>query len=447
MSKSNANKNIQKDSQSADDILASLMDDLKDIDQEISGEALVVDSSSDQIQNYDNLEDLMNNAAFEEDLNVLPDESLAIDSVEIAEESDDKLEFPMDFTAAPDLENFKNSDALLIADDLSEDKGQLNTPFTPYNDEHENNISIFNETTLNDKSESFFNSQPQSISTTIQAQNAEELLFYNDEKQKGLDVSEKTLALPIENTFEEALDEKTVAVAGYAQRSSENYGDKVRVSVGQVRGNYASGGGYSGWNSSDSNLVQAENLRIAQEKILELEKENEKLRIQNEELIAASEIVKERADLLNAQIHDFKSDRDELEQSFKSETSVLKAQLARKEADMVKYSMKIEELDSRIKFDLKKIRVRERELENRLELVRAEKNALVRTKDEQILDLRRKLDQAQLEVESYRQKCVELNKVIDTNQESFKRTTRALRLAMANLELQEENKAIIKKAE
>jgi hypothetical protein len=40
-----------------------------------------------------------------------------------------------------------------------------------------------------------------------------------------------------------------------------------------------------------------------------------------------------------------------------------------------------------------------------------------------------------------------LNRVLDTNQDSFKRTTRALRLAMANLELQDENKIPLKKAD
>ena len=61
--------------------------------------------------------------------------------------------------------------------------------------------------------------------------------------------------------------------------------------------------------------------------------------------------------------------------------------------------------------------------------------------------MRRKMDVLQMEVESYRQKCIDLNKLIETNQESFKRTSRALRLAMANLELQEENKVPMKKAE
>ncbi len=241
-------------------------------------------------------------------------------------------------------------------------------------------------------------------------------------------------------------DESTVAVNGFALRESENYEDKVKVSVGQVRGpSYSSG--YNSWGNTDSNLVQAEKLRIAQEKILELEKENEKLRYQNNELISASEIVKERAELLTSQIHEFRNDRDSLEASFKSENSVLKNQLIRKDSELSKATMKVEELESRLRFDMKKIRVRERELENRLELIRAEKNALVKSKDEQILDFRRKMDQLQLEVESYRQKCVELNKVIESNQDSFKRTTRALRLAMANLELLDENKVTLKKAE
>lgn len=240
--------------------------------------------------------------------------------------------------------------------------------------------------------------------------------------------------------------DKTVAVAGYQIRSEADYGDRERISVGQNR----MSSGYQAWNnggSAESNLGQAENLRIAQEKIIELEQENEKLRLQNEELMAASEIIKERSDLLSSQLNEYKKDRDGLEDSFKNEIVLLKNHLARKDAELQRTQFKADELDSRLKFDMKKIRVRERELENRLELIRAEKNAIVKNKDEQILDLRRKMDVLQMEVESYRQKCVELNKSIESSQESFKRTTRALRLAMANLELQEENKVPLKKVD
>lgn len=241
-------------------------------------------------------------------------------------------------------------------------------------------------------------------------------------------------------------NERTVAVNGFSNRQSDSAAEQnVRVSVGQSYGAHSPG--YGSWGSTDSHLSQVENLKIAQAKILELEKENEKLRQQNDELMSATEIVKERSELLTAQVYEYKNDRESLQSSFKSEVSLLKNQLHRKDIELQKSQMKIEELDSRLKFDMKKIRIRERELENRLELIRAEKNALVRTKDDQILEIRRKIDQLQLEVESYRQKCVDLNKVIDTNQESFKRTTRALRLAMANLELQEENKTPLKKVD
>lgn len=239
--------------------------------------------------------------------------------------------------------------------------------------------------------------------------------------------------------------EGTVAVTGFQIKPEDNLEGKVKVSIGKPG---RSSSGYSSWGGGvDSNLSQAENLRMAQEKILALENENEKLRRQNEELIAASEILKERSDLMTSQLTEYKNDREGLEQSFKNEMTLLKNHVARKDAELRRAQIKVEELESRLKFDLKKIRVRERELENRLELVRAEKNAISKNKDEQILDLRRKMDLIQMEVDSYRQKCIELNKQIETSQDSFKRTTRALRLAMANLELQEENKGQLKKAE
>ncbi len=268
-------------------------------------------------------------------------------------------------------------------------------------------------------------------------------------------ISDATVAIdqkqsPAEKNHDTALtdSEKTIAVTGFqVVRPDLDLDDKVKVSVGQNR-TAAYSSGYAAWgNSSDSNLAQAENLRIAQDKILEIERQNEQLRRQNEELISASEIIKERSDLLTAQVTEFRNDREGLEESFKNEMTLLKNHLVRKDAELQRAQFKVDELESRLKFDMKKIRVRERELENRLELIRAEKNAIVKNKDEQILDLRRKMDIVQMEVDSYRQKCVELNKLVEINQESFKRTTRALRLAMANLELQDENKVPLKKVD
>lgn len=273
-------------------------------------------------------------------------------------------------------------------------------------------------------------------------------------KETAIEPSENTFALnPPEPTLAHLTkasansdQEKTLAVTGFQIKSETNFDDKIKVSVGKPS---RSPTGFASWGGSgvEGNLSQADNLRMAQDKILELENENERLRRHNEELIAASEIIKERSDLLTAQLTEYRNDRDGLELSFKNEMTLLKNHVGRKDVELQKAQFKVDELESRLKFDMKKIRVRERELENRLELVRAEKNAISKNKDEQILDLRRKMDVIQMEVDSYRQKCVELNKQIENSQDSFKRTTRALRLAMANLELQEENKAPLKKAE
>ena len=100
---------------------------------------------------------------------------------------------------------------------------------------------------------------------------------------------------------------------------------------------------------------------------------------------------------------------------------------------------------------MKKVRVRERELENRLELSKMEKVALVRTKDESILELKRKIDLMSVELDNYKTKCIELNQKIESNQEQFSRTVRALRLALTNLEANEHTLSItlapLKKAE
>lgn len=454
--KPNSNK-----TQTADDILSSLMEDLKDVDKVVSDDSFGNDIGLDP--------NLLKNISANEDEheeNIIHLEEGSVSALLSPEE------FNIDVDSSEQIEGLSGLDGFDLPTEAPVDPlAQFNfTPELPAENLQQSSKpepSLFDshsgDPVVNHVESDLVIDLPPAVPADVSvSETADPSLFSSGEpvavksELSQFSDNEKTAATEIQNGSPELLKnfadidngdgEKTVAVAGFSQRASEDYGDKVKVSVGQMRGN-AFSSGYAAWGSSDSNLAHAENLRIAQEKILDLEKENEKLRLQNEELIAASEIVKERADLLTSQLHEFKADRDSLEQSFKNETAILKSQSMRKDAEIVKAQMKIEELESRMKFDLKKIRVRERELENRLELIRAEKNALVKTKDEQILDVRRKLDQVQLEVESYRQKCVELNKVIDTNQESFKRTTRALRLAMANLELQEENKPALKKVD
>lgn len=241
--------------------------------------------------------------------------------------------------------------------------------------------------------------------------------------------------------------DKTVAVDGFANarvgaRKAPDV--DVKVSVGSYRGNRGSANVMT---SVDASLAQAENLKLAQQRILELEKEVEQLRAENEELASAGEIIRSRTDELTVRITALEKEKQEIQESAQSEILILKGNLQYKENEVAKARIKVEELETRLKSDFKKIRVRERELENRLELLRAEKSALVRSKDEYILEQKRKIDQLSQELDNYRKKCLELNKTIEANQDQFKRTERALRLALTNLEAKEESLAPLKKAE
>ncbi|MGE5087242.1 MAG: hypothetical protein ACM3MG_13130 [Bacillota bacterium] len=243
--------------------------------------------------------------------------------------------------------------------------------------------------------------------------------------------------------------DRTLAVEGFANArvgGRKKHDVDVKVSVGNFRGSSRTGAA-NVMTSVDASLAQAENLKIAQQRILELEKEVEFLRAENEELASAGEIIRNRTDELGIRITSLEREKVEVQESAQSEILILKGNLQYKENEVAKARIKVEELETRLKSDFKKIRVRERELENRLELLRAEKSALVRSKDEYILDQKRKIDQLSQELDNYRKKCLELNKTIEGNQDQFKRTERALRLALSNLEVKEESLVPLKKAE
>jgi hypothetical protein len=245
-------------------------------------------------------------------------------------------------------------------------------------------------------------------------------------------------------------NDKTQPVEGFANiqaaRVEKNKDFNSKVSVVNFRGNMRSGG-VNLLTSVDASLAQAESLKLAQFRILELEKEVETLRMENEELGSAGEIIRSRAEIFASQVGVIEKEKNEIKESAKNELMILKGSLRYKEEEAIKARVKIDELETRLKSDFKKIRVRERELENRLELLRAEKVALVRSKDDYILDQKRKIEQISQELDNYRNKCLELNKALEANQDQFKRTERALRLALTNLEVKEESLMPIKKAE
>lgn len=210
--------------------------------------------------------------------------------------------------------------------------------------------------------------------------------------------------------------------------------DRVRSSVGRF-GNFRSSGQGS---MTDAALAQSESLRIAQQRISDLEGEVERLRVQNEELAAAGETLRRRTDELLAQNQKREHDYEQAIDKFEQQKELLNGSKEALQRDLELQRRKAEELEMRISANIQKIRGRERQLENRLELLKAENAALVRSKDEMILELKRNIDQLNLELNNYRAKNQELNRQSTDKQEMLRRTVKALRLALSMLEGEEE---------
>jgi len=240
-----------------------------------------------------------------------------------------------------------------------------------------------------------------------------------------------------------AAADETVRVNSESVSESLNFEKKVKTSVGSrlpVRPTPSGRGA-----SSDAALVQSENLRIAQNRIFELEQETERLRAENEQLAAAGETIRKRSDELFAD-NEFKTKKlDEIKERLESEKEIWEQTLKAKDRELEELRSKSEEYEMRLSSNLQKIRVRERELENRLELVKMESSAVVRNKDEVLLELKRQKDQLSNELENFRIKGQELNRQLSEKQETLKRTVKALRLALNMLEGQSMDEPHLKK--
>jgi DNA repair exonuclease SbcCD ATPase subunit len=192
----------------------------------------------------------------------------------------------------------------------------------------------------------------------------------------------------------------------------------------------------------DQHLQQAENLSLAQKRILELERQLDEVRAENDQLNSSLDVARSRLEEATKKLNTYEKNKIEAKEQAAIEQAILRENLESRDYQVDRLKQKVEELESRLQSDMKKVRVRERELENRLELSKAEKNALVRTKDEAILDLKRKTEQLSSELSESLSRSQDLLLKIEANQEQFSRTVRALRLALTNLEAHENTSSL-----
>ncbi len=149
-------------------------------------------------------------------------------------------------------------------------------------------------------------------------------------------------------------------------------------------------------------LTLSNHLKIAENKIKELEYDNESLRLDNEKLVVAGEALQTAVDKFSNENKMLKSNHKEERVSWEDQKSDLENTLEDQSVEIKSLKMKINALEKHLSRDVKKIRVKERELENRLELKQNEMESVIHEKDQTLLKFKQELDFLREKVEKDR---------------------------------------------
>ena len=227
-------------------------------------------------------------------------------------------------------------------------------------------------------------------------------------------------------------DEKTVKLKTSAENSDQKSAS-ILTSLSKIMAP-KSRPGSSVMGTAEASLVQADNLRIAQDRINELEEEIENIREENMKLATAGEALNNRVDELLAKSNQLENKMSEDKKSMAEELKLLQGLTAQKDKEREELKKLNNAMETRLDTNLRKIRLRERELENRLEILKMESHSIVNSKNKIILDLKKEIDQYSYEIENFRIKGLELNKKLENKQEAFKKTVRTLKIALSLLD-------------
>ncbi|MBK7890375.1 MAG: hypothetical protein IPJ84_05840 [Bdellovibrionales bacterium] len=188
------------------------------------------------------------------------------------------------------------------------------------------------------------------------------------------------------------------------------------------------------FSSAEAALRQSENLRVAQKRISDLERELERVRRENENLRSAGETLRRRLDELQAHAENSETNAQEARKIAEEEKKVLRGQIASRDREIAEMRGRLDDAEGRLEANFRKIRVRERDLEHRIEIIKAESQSIAASKDRMILELKRQVDQVTAELNHAKSQVQETFGQFKERQETARRAVRALRIALTVLE-------------
>ena len=205
------------------------------------------------------------------------------------------------------------------------------------------------------------------------------------------------------------------------------YGLSLKEQVPRDETKMNVGGGYI-------NFKQSEHLRIAQKKMNDLEEKLTKLSLENDDIASAAETYKKLNEEYFVTIENLKSKLTDQKETYSQEIELLKKINRAREKEIHEYKQQIEDYELRVENDFQRVRKREKELEHRLEIAKMDEAAVIKNKDQMILDLKKRIDEISNESNNFRRKSQENYKEFHKKQQTVRSVIRVLRIAITKLE-------------
>ncbi len=142
---------------------------------------------------------------------------------------------------------------------------------------------------------------------------------------------------------------------------------------------------------------------------------------------------------LKSQLRHIKADHEEEISLLKNDFEEKLRQSGNYQSDYDELSKKREEYKERVREDLKRIKLKERELENKYELLKRDMQALLDSKDKHVLELKKKSDALELELESLEERLRKNNASLGAVDAKKRRLVETMRLAITLLETIDRN--------
>ncbi len=242
--------------------------------------------------------------------------------------------------------------------------------------------------------------------------------------------TKKNKAQPIKNLADQNLADQNLA----DQKPANQNGAKSKWLAGTMGQAGPSSMAMAGVQSSALNwseyLRQSEYLREAQEKIVALDEEIERLRRENEELLSTADHFEKSAEKRQTKYIRLKRDYEESREDYKKEKKVLMDTLSARGREIEHLKLQTKSLEDRLSNNIQQIRVRERELEHRLDIVTREDQVIRRAKERDILDLRRLVDQLKMDLNRQKDKYNVVQKELEEFREGSRKAVRSLNVSL-----------------